>query len=114
MNNWKFFIIISLLIVIFYFGVDLFRPVMIDNKDTKKKIDSLNMIIFNMQKEQLKLDSIIKNFNEEMDSVDSKVKNIKGQKTIIREIYHEKINSVNSYDAQQIDSFFSDRYPGIY
>lgn len=110
MNNTKFFILVSLIALLLYFGMGFFKPVIFDNKETKRKIDSLNNVILNMKQEQVKLDSIINNFNNEIDSVDNKVKNIKGQKTIIREIYHEKINNVNSYDSKQIDSFFSDRY----
>lgn len=100
-----------ILVLIIFLIPKYFSPIIDNQKQTFDKIDSLNNIIKDIQSHQLKLDSSINNFNSMIDEVDSSIKNIKGQKTIIKEIYHEKINSVSSYTNKQIDSFFSGRYP---
>lgn len=111
MNNWKVIIFMVILVLIIFLIPKYFSPIIDNQKQTFDKIDSLNNIIKDIQSHQLKLDSSINNFNSMIDEVDSSIKNIKGQKTIIKEIYHEKINSVSSYTNKQIDSFFSGRYP---
>jgi septal ring factor EnvC (AmiA/AmiB activator) len=110
MNNWKFLVVMVVLILTIYLAFDFFRPIVDNSKETKDKIDSLNKAIMMIQEHQIKLDSTIAIFNNEIGSVDSNIKNIKRQKTIIKEIYHEKINNVSSFNNNQIDSFFSGRY----
>ena len=61
-------------------------------------------------KEQQKLDSAIEEYNEKIDAVDNHIDKIKGQKTIVKEIYHEEINRAGNYTEPQLDSFFSARY----
>jgi hypothetical protein len=78
--------------------------------DEKAKIDSLNTLIEEIHKDQLKLDSTIEGYNQKIDEVDDHIGKIKGQKTIVKEIYHEKINNVDKLSNPQLDSFFSDRY----
>jgi translation initiation factor 2B subunit (eIF-2B alpha/beta/delta family) len=110
MNSWKNILILVVLVLIIFMIPKYFTPIIDNQKETFQKIDSLNNIIKNIQENQAKLDSTISFFNDQISLVDSSVRNIKNQKTIIKEIYHEKINNVNSYDGSQIDSFFSDRY----
>lgn len=76
----------------------------------KATIDSLNIVIKDLYKVQLKLDSSIELSNKKIDSVDTDISKIKGQKTIIKEIYHEEINRAGNYTEPQLDSFFSTRY----
>lgn len=110
MNNWKFIVGMIALIIIVYLSADFFRPLIDNGKQYKNKIDSLDKAIVLIQEHQIKLDSAIEMFNNEIDSVDINIKNIKGQKIIIKEIYHEKNNNVSSFNNRQIDSFFSNRY----
>jgi hypothetical protein len=76
----------------------------------KSKLDSLNNMIEQIHQEQLKLDSNIIGYEKKIDEVDNHIDKIKGQKTIVKEIYHEKINSVDKLTVRELDSFFTDRY----
>jgi hypothetical protein len=67
-------------------------------------------MIKGIELEQKKLDSNIASYNQKIDEVDNHIDKIKGQKTIVKEIYHEKINSVDKLTNPGIDSFFSNRY----
>jgi len=78
--------------------------------DERAKIDSLNTLIEEIHKDQQKLDSTIEGYNQKIDEVDEHIGKIKGQKTIVKEIYHEKINNVDKLSHPQLDSFFSNRY----
>jgi hypothetical protein len=63
-----------------------------------------------MYKEQELLDDKIDDLNKEIIEVDNGIDKIKNQKTIVKEIYHEKINRVSNFTEPELDSFFSDRY----
>lgn len=78
--------------------------------ESQKKIDSLNKTITLIESEQLKLDSHITKYNSEVEQIDDNILKIKTEKTIIREIFHEKIDNVNHYNITQLDSFFTSRY----
>ena len=80
------------------------------SKTEKQIIDSLNIQIKLLYQQQTKLDSSIAEYNKKIDNVDKDINKIKGQKTVIKEIYHEKINNVNNYTEPELDSFFSTRY----
>jgi vacuolar-type H+-ATPase subunit I/STV1 len=97
-------------IFLLYWVVFVLTPKVSMNADEKVKIDSLNTVIKDIYKDQQKLDSNIEGYNKKIDEVDYNINNIKGQKTIIKEIYHEKINSVDTYTDRELDSFFSARY----
>ena len=76
----------------------------------KAQIDSLNNVVKNIYKEQQKLDSSIAVYNKEVEHIDDNISKIKGQKTIIKEIYHEEIKRAATYDDAKLDSFFTSRY----
>lgn len=76
----------------------------------KQQLDSLNLIIKQLHQDNLKLESKISDFNEEIKEVDAHIGKIKGQKTIVKEIYHEKISNVDKLTVRELDSFFTDRY----
>ena len=78
--------------------------------EDRAKIDSLNVVINTMYKEQELLDDKIDDLNKEIIEVDNGIDKIKNQKTIVKEIYHEKINRVSNFTEPELDSFFSDRY----
>ena len=102
-----FFIFILSVIGWIYFIV---TPSIEMSNESLKKIDSLNKTILLIEGEQHKIDSQLVKYNKEIDGIDENISNIKSEKTIIREIYHEKINSVNTFNTNQLDSFFSSRY----
>jgi peptidoglycan hydrolase CwlO-like protein len=93
-----------------YWVVFVLTPKVGMNADEKAKIDSLNLIIKDIYKDQQKLDSNIEGYNKKIDAVDDDINKIKGQKTIVKEIYHEEINRAGNYTEPQLDSFFSARY----
>jgi uncharacterized coiled-coil DUF342 family protein len=76
----------------------------------KQQLDSLNVVINKLHEDNLKLEGKISEFNEEIKEVDNHIGKIKGQKTIVKEIYHEKISSVDKLTVRELDSFFTDRY----
>lgn len=80
------------------------------NNTYKKDIDSLEKVIDNIEKKQEILYQEIKNLNDDVLKTDERISNIKQQKTIVKQIYHEKINNVDTYNDTELDSFFSKRY----
>jgi sensor histidine kinase YesM len=95
---------------ILYYLIFFLTPSIQMSQDEKKKIDSLNTIIKEIHEDQLKLDSSIAGYNQKIDEVDNHIDKIKGQKTLIKEIYHEEINRAGNYTEPELDSFFSARY----
>jgi vacuolar-type H+-ATPase subunit I/STV1 len=95
---------------LFYWIVFVLTPKVGMSTEEKSKIDSLNITIKEIYKEQQKLDSNILNYNQKIDEVDNHISKIKSQKTIVKEIYHEEINRAGNYTEPQLDSFFSARY----
>ena len=95
---------------ILYWVIYVLTPTMQMSVQEKQKIYSLNLVIRDIYKEQQKLDSTIAEYNEKIDAVDNHIDKIKGQKTIIKEIYHEEINRVDTYTDNDVDSFFANRY----
>jgi len=76
----------------------------------KQQFDSLNQVIRQLHQDNLKFESKISNFNEEINQVDKNISKIKNQKTIVKEIYHEKISNVDKLTSREVDSFFTNRY----
>ena len=75
-----------------------------------QKLDSLNVSINKMEEQNEYLEGRISDFNAQINSVDNNIQNIKGQKTIIKEYYHEKISNVDKLTDAELDSFFTNRY----
>lgn len=109
-GNYKTIIQVAVGIFILYWVLYVLTPTMQMSVQEKQKIDSLNMVIKDIYKEQQKLDSTIAEYNGKIDEVDNSIDKIKGQKTVIKEIYHEEINRVDTYTDNDVDSFFANRY----
>jgi len=97
-------------IFILYYLVFFLTPKIRMAEEEKNKLDSLNQMIKQIQLNQKKLDSNILGFNLKINEIDLNIEKLKGEKTIIREIYHEKINSIDKFTNPQLDSFFANRY----
>ena len=95
---------------ILYYLIFFLTPKVSMSEYEKQQIDSLNVLIKQLHQDNLKLEKEIDEYNDKIDKVDVNIKNIKGQKTIVKEIYHEKINSVDKLTVRELDSFFTDRY----
>jgi len=109
-TKYKTILLVLFGLFIFYWMIFILTPRVGMSPEDKAKIDSLNVIIHNMYKEQELLDNKIDAINKEIVEVDNSIGKIKNQKTIVKEIYHEKINSVSNFTEPELDSFFSDRY----
>ena len=100
---------------VLYYLIFFLTPRVNMSVQEKQQLDSLNVLVKqlhedNVELEQKKLDSNITSYNQKIDEVDNHIDKIKGQKTIVKEIYHEKINSVDKLTVRELDSFFTDRY----
>jgi len=108
--NYKTIGKIAFGIFILYYLIFFLTPRVQMSLGEKTKIDSLNKMMKELIKEQNKLDSTIILYNKEINDLDKNISSIKGQKTIIKEIYHDEINRVVNYNDAQLDSFFTNRY----
>lgn len=109
-SNYKTIIQIIFGLVILYYLIFFLTPNVKMAASQKQQLDSLNVVIKQLHEDNKKLEDDITNFNEQIKEVDSHIGKIKGQKTIVKEIYHEKINSVDKFTVPELDSFFTDRY----
>jgi hypothetical protein len=113
-KNWQTILKICAGVFLLYWMIFILTPSINTSSEIKAKIDSLNVNIKNLEKTQNSLQTKIDDFNQEIIKIDDKIIEIKGQKTIIKEIYHEKIRSISNYTDNQLDSFFAERYKGYY
>ena len=109
-GNYKTLLKVVFGLFILYYLIFFLTPRVQMAANEKVKIDSLTIMIKGIELEQKKLDSNITSYNQKIDEVDNHIDKIKGQKTIVKEIYHEKINSVDKLTVRELDSFFTDRY----
>lgn len=109
-KNYKMILAVVFGLFILYWIMFVLTPKMNMSVEEKAKIDSLNVLIMEMNKNQQILDDKIDGINEEIVEVDKDLDKIKDKKTVVKEIYHEKINSVSNFTEPELDGFFSDRY----
>jgi len=109
-KNYKTLLFLLFGLFLMYWVIFFITPsVTISNKE-KSQIDSLNVVIQGLYKENLKLDSTVLNLNNEIKLVDKQIEEIKNKKVTVKKEYHEKITRVDNYTEPELDSFFSDRY----
>jgi vacuolar-type H+-ATPase subunit I/STV1 len=109
-NNYKFLAYVIFGLFMFYWIVFILTPKIKMGAESKQILDSLNIHIKTIEENQKALDEKLEEYGNEINEVETRITEIKSQKTTIKEIYHEKINSVNSYNDHQLDSFFTVRY----
>jgi hypothetical protein len=109
-TNFKTIVFLVFGLFIFYWLMFVLTPSVKMSAESQAKIDSLNRNILRYEEENKKLDSAISNYYIEISKIDNAIDSIKRQKTIIKEYYHEKIISVDTFSRAQIDDFFSKRY----
>jgi len=95
---------------ILYYLIFFLTPRVNMTVSQKQQLDSLNIVIKQLHEDNLKLEGKISEFNEQIEEVDKNISKIKGQKTVVKEIYHEKISNVDKLTVRELDSFFTDRY----
>jgi vacuolar-type H+-ATPase subunit I/STV1 len=109
-KNYKTLLFLLFGLFLLYWVIFVITPSVTMSNKEKSKIDSLNVVIQGLYKENLKLDSTVLNLNNEIKLVDKQIEEIKNKKVIIKKEYHEKITRVDNYTEPELDSFFSDRY----
>ena len=97
-------------IFILYWMVFILTPDVKMLESQQERINDLNTLIIQKESEQKKLDNEIFNLNNQIKLLDLNISKIKGEKTIIKEIYHEAVNNVDNYSDAQLDSFLAKRY----
>jgi hypothetical protein len=110
MKTVKTIIITAFVLFMAYWIIFVLTPSSKLAEETYKKIDSLNHNIDSLQKANKILDSTLIKYTNEISEINKSIERIKNEKTIIKEIYHEKITNVDHYDNNQLDSFFTNRY----
>jgi prophage DNA circulation protein len=104
------FALIIIVGVVFYWFSAIFSP-KLDGIDTfKNKIDSIDNKIVFLREQQKQVDENISELKGEVFQVESTIGSVKNQKVIIKEYYENKINSVDKFTNDELDSFFSSRY----
>jgi vacuolar-type H+-ATPase subunit I/STV1 len=109
-KNYKKLLFVILGLFLFYWVVFIITPSVTMSNKEKAQIDSLNVVIQGLHKENLKLDSTIVCLNKEIEQVDKQIEDIKNKKTKVKQKYREEINRVDTYTEPELDGFFSDRY----
>ena len=109
-GNYKTLIEISIGLFLLYWIIFVLTPKSGLSPEQKEILDSLNTQIKVLHQDNVRLENQIDSFNSEIQEVDNHINKIKGQKTIIKEIYHEKINNVDKLTVRELDSFFTNRY----
>ncbi len=111
LNDYLNFFLKLLLVFILLYGFFYFiKPNTTMSDEDKKRIDSILIKVNVLSKEQEKIDTNILNFESDVKTITDKIDKLKKDKTIIREIHHEEILRVSTYNDAQIDSFFTARY----
>ena len=95
---------------VLYYLIFFLTPKVNMSVEQKQQLDSLNVLVNQLHEDNLELEKEINEYDKKIDEVDNHIDKIKGQKTIVKEIYHEKINSVDKLTVRELDSFFTDRY----
>jgi len=95
---------------VLYYLIYFLTPKVNMSVDQKKQLDSLNVLVKQLHEDNVELEKEINEYDKKIDELDNHIDKIKGQKTVVKEIYHEKINSVDKLTVRELDSFFTDRY----
>lgn len=96
--------------IIFYWFSAIFSPKMNGIDTFKSKIDSIDNNILVLKEQQKQVDDNISGLKNEVIEVESTIGSVKNQKVIIKEYYENKINSIDKFTNNELDSFFSNRY----
>lgn len=109
-KNYKTIVKVCFGLFILYYIIYFLTPNMKMSAEQVQKLDSLNVSIQKIESQNEYFEGRITDFNAQINQVDKNIQNIKGQKTIIKEYYHEKINNVDKLTDAELDSFFTNRY----
>ena len=104
--------VITVLIILWYL-IKLATVVDI-SKESKKELESLQSHIEKIEKQQETIQEEIEVVNQEIMVVESRVETIKERKIEISNEFGKKISDAGKFGHAELDSFFADRYKGLY
>jgi predicted Holliday junction resolvase-like endonuclease len=93
-----------------YIFIVVFTPKTKISKESRNKLDSIELQIQALKKQQVKQDSLLTVESNERVAIDKQLETVNNKTTIIREYYIEKSKEVSNYNSTQLDSFFRSRY----
>ena len=76
----------------------------------EKQIDSINVLINQLNKDQVNLTTSLNQHQYKLDSLSNQISNTKTQIINIKKYYGSKINDIKLYTPSQLSSFFANRY----
>ena len=76
----------------------------------EKQIDSINVLINQLNKDQVNLTTSLNQHQYKLDSLSNQINNTKTQIINIKKYYGSKINDIKLYTPSQLSSFFANRY----
>ena len=97
-------------LIVLYALIWILTPKSVMPQEFRAKLDSLTAVNQALLTGQKRLDSSIQIYEASIAKMDSQIVHTKQKETIIKEIYHEKIERINAFDPHEIDSFFKARY----
>ena len=111
-QNYYYLTILKVVFGLFvlYYLIFFLTPKVNMSVAQKQQLDSLSILVNQLHEDNVELEKEIDEYNKKIDEVDNHIDKIKGQKTVVKEIYHEKISSVDKLTVRELDSFFTDRY----
>ena len=111
-QNYYYLTILKVVFGLFvlYYLIFFLTPKVNMSVAQKQQLDSLSILVNQLHEDNVELEKEIDEYNKKIDEVDNHIDKIKGQKTIVKEIYHEKINRVDKLTVRELDSFFTNRY----
>ena len=110
MKDYKTILLLLSNLFIIFWLIFILTPRLNITLENKNKIDELNSLILNAQKSQELLNNKIDSINTDVNKIDRDINVLKNKKTIVKEIYYEKINNINNFNETELDSFFTNRY----
>lgn len=80
------------------------------SESDKSKIDTISKLIEEDKSKIQNVDSLLINLDNKIDSINNKISELEDKKTIIREVYYEKVNNISEFNDDELYRFFTDRY----
>lgn len=102
----------TFIIFIVFWLLFFINPKINDTKLDRTKINQITEDIKKIKESQYQIDSNISLFYLRVGEIDTTLSKIRNTRTIIEKTIYEKNNIISTFTNDQIDSFFSDRYPG--
>lgn len=89
---------------------DIVKQTAKDNEKIQKRIDSISTYNKSLTAEIISLETNQADLNDYINKNNELIQENNNQLVKLKQLYNEKINSVDSYNVKQLDSFFAKRY----